>query len=343
MSTQNAFEIPVPVKAFILSELRKAEGGWVTGEALGRACGMSRAAISKRMRALRARGYVIESVTRKGHRLVEEPDDLEREALESRLGGGRFARGQYVHVAETGSTNDDARMLAQSGAPEGSLVVADVQTEGRGRRGRVWHSAPGESLLVSLVLRPPIAPMRCGWIPLLTAVALRGALLELGISGVGIKWPNDVLVDGRKLAGILCEISSDFEQVSHAVVGIGLNVNTAPEAFPAEVRALACSLRGMTGQVWRRADVLVALLAEMDHWLDRLWAGELEALKAAWEAGSVTLGRQIEVQMPNGELRTGLAECLDEGGGLWLRLSGGQRQLLTSGEVSLGTRPLSSR
>lgn len=323
-------------KIYILETLRNAEGDWVSGEVLRQSFGVSRMAVSKQVRVLRDRGYGIEASTRKGYRLASEPDGLFPEAVLPGLKGTRFAAGEYKALEITQSTNDEVRLLAESGAVEGSFVTAELQLAGRGRRGRTWFGRSGDSLMVSVLLRPPISPMKCGLLPLMAAVAVREALIELGVEGVGIKWPNDVLIDGRKLAGILCEISSDFESVSHAIIGVGMNVNTLEDSFPEEVRELACSLRTVTGRTWPRAKILEGFLQQMEGYLVEAWDGDFARMLENWRAGSVTLGNQIEVTMPDGQVVSGMAEDVDPGGALIFRSESGDVKHLTSGEVSLG-------
>lgn len=324
------------MKVYILETLRGAQGEWVSGERLREPFGVSRMAVSKQVRALREKGYGIETGTRKGYRLLSEPDGLYPEMVLPRLQGTRFAEGPYKALDVTSSTNDEIRTLAETGVAEGAMVTAEVQMAGRGRRGRTWFGQRGDSLMVSLLLRPPIPPSRCGLLPLLTAVAMREALTSLGVVGVGIKWPNDLILEGRKLGGILCEISSDFESVSHAVIGLGLNVNTRERTFPEEVRPLACSLRMVTGRVWPRLEILEAYLRQMDRYLAEAWRGEFSRMLADWRAGSVTLGRRIEVTMPDGQRVTGKALDVDDSGALIFEADCGRVMHLTSGEVSLG-------
>jgi len=327
------------IKVYILEKLREAEGEWVSGEVLRAPFGVSRMAVSKQVRALREKGYGIETGTRKGYRLLTESSGLYPEAVLPRLKGTRFADGGYKGLDITSSTNDDIRVMAEAGAPEGSFVTAEVQMAGRGRRGRSWFGQRGDSLMVSLLLRPPVPPAKCGLLPLLTAVAARGALAEMGVEGVGIKWPNDLILDGRKLAGILCEISSDFESVSHAVIGLGMNVNTLEETFPEDVRNVACSLRTVTGRAWPRAEILERYLRQMDAYLREAWRGDFTRMLTDWRAGSVTLGRTIEVTLPDGSRMRGRALEVDDSGALIFQPAGGALRHLTSGEVSLGTKP----
>ena len=331
--------MPHQVKQSILEFLREAQGDWVSSEVLREPFSISRAAISKQVRGLRAKGYQIESSPRKGYRLMEEPDVLSPETLYPALAGTRFAAGKILCMDVTTSTNDEAKSLSEAGAPEGSLVVADVQVNGRGRRGRTWFDSPGQSLLFSVLLRPPLEPAKCGMLPLLAAVSVREGLAAAGFAEVGIKWPNDLMVKGRKLGGILCEISTDFDRVNHAVLGIGLNVNVPAADFPPEVRALACSLKSESGRAWKRVEVLTAVLCEMDRLLTAAWRGDFQPVAERWKAHSVTLGNRITAHLPNGSRLTGIAEDLDPGGGLVLRDDACKLHLLTSGDVTLGTRP----
>lgn len=325
-------------KLYLLETLREADGAWVSGEKMRERFAVSRMAVSKQIRVLRDRGYGIETSTRKGYRLVSEPDVLFPEAVLPRLKGTRFEQGPYQALEITASTNDEVRTMAEAGAPEGSFVTAELQLAGRGRRGRSWFGKTGDSLMVSILLRPPILPMQCGLLPLLTAVAAREALTDLGVRGVGIKWPNDLILADRKLAGILCEISSDFDSVAHAIIGLGMNVNTLAASFPEEVKDLACSLRTVTGRSWSRALILERFLGKMEVYLSEAWRGDFTRVLSDWRAASVTLGREIEVTMPDGSLVRGVAEDLDVSGALIFRGADGAVKHLTSGEVSLGMR-----
>ena len=329
--------MPHKVKQHILETLRAAGNGWVSGEALREPFGISRAAISKQVNTLKEKGYEIESGPRKGYRLLGEPDDLGAEVVLPLLRGTRFGAAGYRVLRVTQSTNDDALALARAGAGEGAMVLAEQQLAGRGRRGRVWYDKPGDSLMFSVVLRPPLEPAQCALLPLLAAASVRGGMQFLGFDGVGIKWPNDVLIRGRKFGGILCEMSSEFDRVDHAVIGMGLNINTPAEAFPGEVRDIACSLLTATGTRWKRMEVLAAILQCMDLYLAEAWEGRFERMMTAWREGSVTLGKNIQATLPNGQVIEGMAEALDPSGALVLRERTGHTRLLTGGEVSLGT------
>ncbi|MGA0332330.1 MAG: biotin--[acetyl-CoA-carboxylase] ligase [Kiritimatiellia bacterium] len=323
----------------LLNKLRAAAPEWVSSEVLRMPRGVSRAAVSKQIKGLQSAGYEIESSPRKGYRLVRDPDGLRAEQILPLVSDTRFAGGTYVYKELVESTNDEVRNLAEAGAPEGSLVVAEIQEKGRGRRGRVWFGRPGDSLLFSVLLRPPLTPQEATLIPLLTATAVARALSQAGMEGVGIKWPNDVLVGGRKLCGVLCEMSVDMEGIQYAMLGIGLNVNTPLEKFPPEIRKIACSLSSESGRSWRRVELLPAILRELEMQLRLAWEGDTAGILSGWRERALTLGREIEVVMPNGERMRGIAEDVNERGALLLRDAAGQLHTLHSGEVSLGTRP----
>lgn len=237
------------------------------------------------------------------------------------------------YFPQIGSTNDEAASWAREGAPSGAIVVADEQTAGRGRYRRIWQAAPGSSLLMSVILRPSLPPEHMARVTLMGAVALVEALSGLGLVP-GIKWPNDVLLCGRKVSGILAETVWEGDRLVAAVLGMGINVRQ--DALPeAAARAFgATTLETVLGYTLDRAGLLTAILARLDNWQDRV--GD-PALLAAWEAHSITLGRMVSVRMGEQTL-TGLAETIDPTGALMLRLDSGEQHRLLAGDVTLGGR-----
>jgi BirA family transcriptional regulator, biotin operon repressor / biotin---[acetyl-CoA-carboxylase] ligase len=222
----------------LLNLLREAES-FVSGEILAARVGLSRAGVWKRLNRLKALGYVIEGEPRRGYRLVSAPDKLFPEEILYGL-GTKTLRGPIYHFETTASTSDTAKSLGTRGAAEGALVVAETQTAGRGRLGRHWVSPPGTGIYASLLLRPPLPPNELPQITLSTAVAMVRALTRaVGITP-GIKWPNDLILKGKKLGGILTEMETESDQIRYLVVGLGLNVNT-PD-FPPELADTATSL-----------------------------------------------------------------------------------------------------
>ena len=227
-------------------------GDYLSGQELSRTLGISRAAVWKAVEALRRQGYDIEARTGRGYRLIDAPDFLSRETVEQYLHRTR----ENLHVLETvDSTNSFCRRLALEGAPDGTAVLADCQTAGRGRRGRSFQSPAGKGLFFSILWRPDCAPEELLPLTALSAVAVCRAIQRVTGVRPQIKWPNDLVLGGRKLAGILTEMSLEGESghVSHVVVGIGINVHQQPEDFAGEVADIATSLDlSLGGRVCRR-------------------------------------------------------------------------------------------
>jgi BirA family transcriptional regulator, biotin operon repressor / biotin---[acetyl-CoA-carboxylase] ligase len=301
-----------------------AEG--VSGPALARALGCSRAAVHRHVEALRRQGLGIEADGR-GYRLAAAQDlvvaALIAPELEPPLAGPILWR------PSTGSTNDDLVSMAREGAPEGTVVGADHQRAGRGRRGRSWEAAPGDALLVSVLLRPPVAPVDAGPLTIAVAVALAEALEALGVGPVAVAWPNDVLVGGRKVAGILLELAADQERVSWVVAGVGVNVRSAP-ALP-DARWPPASL-AEAGAPPARAELLARFLRALSRrYRGWLAAGPGELLRT-FEALDALAGRRVELSLA-GETVRGEAAGVDELGRLRLVTPDGERRF-ASGEVA---------
>jgi BirA family biotin operon repressor/biotin-[acetyl-CoA-carboxylase] ligase len=327
-------EVAPGSEELVLAFLAEAADDFVSGEAISDKLGLSRAAVWKHVNALRGQGYRIEAVPARGYRLAEIPDRLG--ALEIGPLLNTHDLGQELHCFdELPSTNDRARELADAGADHGEVVVAESQTAGRGRRGRSWASPSGRNLYLSAILRPALPPHRAPELTLVASVAACEACRRAGVEA-GIKWPNDVLVGGRKVAGILTELSAEPDAVHWVVLGIGVNLNSQVEDFPAELRTVATSLAVERGQPVPRALFTAALLSELEHWLDRHAAEGFGPIRAAWRERSVTLGREVRIDAEGGEI-AGVAEDIDETGALLVRGREGLSRVV-SGDVRLVAR-----
>ena len=327
-------ELPPGSEELVLAFLAEAADDFVSGEAISGKLGLSRAAVWKHVEALRRQGYGIEAVPARGYRLASIPDRLG--ALEIGPLLNTHDLGQVLHCAEElPYTNDRARELAEEGALHGEVVVAESQTAGRGRRGRAWSSPPGKNLHLSAILRPDLPPQRAPELTLVASVAACEACRKAGVEA-GIKWPNDLLVRGRKVAGILTELSAELDQIHWVVVGIGVNLNAGPDDLPPELRDVATSIAVERGQPVPRALFAAALLAEMEHWLDRHAAEGFEPIREAWRERSVTLGREVRMDGEAGET-TGIAEDIDASGALLVRTRAGIVRVV-SGDVRLVAR-----
>ena len=234
------------MKTEILKLLRGTDG-YVSGQQISEMTGVSRTAVWKTIRRLQEEGYRVEAVRNRGYRIVDGPDVMTKEELES-LMKTRWAGKNIVYYDVTDSTNLRIRQLGDEGAPHGTLAVADRQTAGRGRRGRSWESPAGSSIYMSVLLRPEIPPDKAAMLTLVMACSvaegIRGCL-EQEVSGeiprVQIKWPNDIIINGKKLVGILTEMSSQIDYINHVTVGVGINVNMTE--FPEAISQTATSLR----------------------------------------------------------------------------------------------------
>ncbi|MBF0154338.1 MAG: biotin--[acetyl-CoA-carboxylase] ligase [Magnetococcales bacterium] len=328
----------------LLAELRAARGACLSGKSLGERLGVSRAAVWKRIRALIQNGYLIESRHGKGYRLVREPDVLTREAVAPLLSAGLFRAGRYHHRVEVGSTNEEAVTLARAGVPEGTVVVAESQTRGRGRLGRQWLSPPGVNLSFSFVLRPRMSPNRTFQLTLLAGLALAETVQEAGFAEVTIKWPNDLLLRGRKLAGILTEMGAEMDQVHYVVVGVGLNVHMTTALFPPELQGIAIGLADVytpsAGAVAvvpmpLRRDLLVGFLHRFETWHERYRQEGFAGVRERWLALAQIQGRRVEVNLLK-EKFIGTALDMDPDGFLLVRREDdGSVSRVVAGDVAL--------
>jgi len=321
------------VDAKILAALRAAPWG-VSGSELSRQLGMSRAGVWAHIEELRALGYDIEASPHLGYRLLGAPDALHADDLSARLGKTRVV-GREIHVfQETTSTNDVAARLAQGGAKEGAVVFAESQTKGRGRMGRVWLSPARKGLWFTVLLRPDIPPQEMTQLTVAAATALSRAIaLQTGLEPE-IKWPNDLLIRGRKIAGILTEMRAELDRVQEVLLGIGMDVNLEPGDFPASLRQTATSLRIETGHEVNRAELAVAVLRELDRDYQAVVEGQFKRLAAQWAERCTTLGCQVTIRVGDRVIR-GRAESLDDDGALLVRGAHGHLERIVGGDVTV--------
>ncbi len=234
---------------------------------------------------------------------------------------------------ETDSTNIQAARLARGGCPDGTLVVSDCQTAGRGRQGRSWLSPHGSSIYMSLVLRPQLPPRCASAVTLIAGLAVACAVCKKTGLAAGIKWPNDVVVDGRKICGILTEMSVERNSIHHIVTGIGINVNQ--QEFPKELSATATSIRLASGRSWNRASLAAAVLQAFEGYYAKfLQTGDLSLLKEEYEKRLVNLNTEVLVLDPSGAWQ-GICRGISRDGGLFVECTDGQRKTVRSGEVSV--------
>jgi len=323
-----------PLDARLLRALRETCVHLPAGD-LAAQLGESAATVRARIAALTAAGFEIEDRPGFGFRLTSAPDRLIADDLTARLGPCMLIR-EILVFAETDSTNDLATQLGRQCARGGLAIFAEHQTAGRGRFGRRWASASHRGLWFSLLLRPALPMAQWARLTTWAAVAVAAAIEETSGAKAAIKWPNDVFLAGKKVAGILAESGTDAQGSPFAVVGIGVNVNHGPGDFPTELHATAGSLRESTGAAIDRTAVATAILRALDTRLPLL-SEDFGSLIAEASARSFLLRRWIQVRA--GEtLAEGLAESLDENGHLLLRLADGTLDTLSVGEVTVIAR-----
>lgn len=324
----------VTTDARILSALRRSEDGGVSGADLSRRLGISRAAIWARIEELRGLGYDIAASPHQGYQLLSVPDVLHADDLLS-LVDGTTTVGRDIRVfQETSSTNDVVEKLARDGVKEGVVVFAEAQTRGRGRLGRQWLSPPRKGLWFSVLLRPDLRPQAATQLTVAAATALVRAIRDQTGITPEIKWPNDILIKGRKVAGVLTELSAELDQIKHLTLGIGVDVNLTAAEFPAELRKVATSLKIEAGRHIHRADLAATILRELDFDYERIRARRFDQVSDEWEAHCATLGRCVTIHIGD-RLLQGVAEALDDDGALLLRTQHGRLERVIGGDVSL--------
>lgn len=311
----------------ILRLLRTGEQ--ISGEALSRELGISRAAIGKHIKALRQAGYQIEASPGCGYRLLSIPDILSAEEIGCYLAADTPWKIHYH--ASLDSTNNEIRRLAEADAPGFSVVIAETQTAGQGRLDRTWHSAPQAGLWLSYLLRPKMPPQLAQTMTLTSACAVVAALSRFGFA-CRIKWPNDVLgPDGRKLCGIKSEMRSTMDEVEWLLCGIGININNL--SFPEPLDQTATSLRILKGEPLPRAPLAAALLEELERFYAVLCREGFAPIRQLWLRDAVSLGQRVRVSNWHEQFYA-IAQDLDENGCLIVERDG-QRQILSSGDILL--------
>jgi BirA family biotin operon repressor/biotin-[acetyl-CoA-carboxylase] ligase len=319
--------------AQLLAALRAHPDG-VAGTELCQQLGVTRAAVWSHIESLREAGFEIIASPHRGYQLVAAPDALLAVDLQSRQRKGQLIGNAIRVLPQTTSTNDEASRAALEGHPEGLVIFAESQSAGRGRMGRRWSSPAGRGLWFSVLLRPSLAPSECTQLTAASANALVRAIQSTTGITPEIKWPNDLLIKGKKIAGILTEMSAELEHVRSVILGIGIDATQTASEFPADLRNIATSLKLATGKTVSRADLAEAVLRELDREYARILAGQFAAVAEEWGSRCSTLGKQVTIDMGARRVR-GRAEALDENGALLLRTEHGRIERIIGGEVTL--------
>ena len=316
----------------IVSYLDEKKGSWVSGESLTKKLAVSRSTIDRHITQLKNDRYPIESSPKKGYLLQKTSDVLTPREIRAGLETKALGKKEIVYFTEIDSTNLKAKDLAARGAPEGSLVLSEKQTKGRGRKARNWFSPSRDGIYLSLILRPTIAPREAPVITLLTAVAVAETLLSLTRLKIAIKWPNDILVSGKKLAGILTEIGTQGDSIDYVVVGLGLNVNTP--RFPEDIRDKATSMLIETGKRFSRVKVIREYLKWYEAYYEVFKHIGFEPVRKRWRELTNMIGQQITVETID-KRYSGEVQDIDKDGALIITDRTGKSHRIIFGDVTV--------
>ncbi len=317
------------MKTQILRMLRNSPD-YVSGQELCEELGVSRTAVWKSMNKLKEEGYEIEAVQNRGYHLISCPDVVTGSEVGSRLSTSWAGR-KILHYKETDSTNNQAKREAEA-AEHGTLIIADIQSAGKGRRGRSWSSPAGTGIFMSLILKPVLRPAYASMLTLVAALSTARAIEETAGLEAKIKWPNDLVVNKKKVTGILTELSAEMEQIHYIVIGIGINVNT--ENMPDDIASTATSLRIESGRQLSRAALIACFLNYFEKDYESFLSScDLSSLMEEYNKRLINRGSMVRVLDPEEEYE-GKALGINEKGGLMVQ-RGDQLEIITSGEVSV--------
>lgn len=317
----------------VLDLLKKNKDLFLSGETMSREIGITRSAIWKRIRDLRSKGYIIEASPSKGYRLLTVPDILSVQEIRDSI-KDTLTIGREIHIfGEIDSTNIKGMELGERGSPEGTILLAETQTTGKGRLGRKWISPRG-NIYLSVILRPDIQPSRIPLITLMAGVASASALRKTINIDAYIKWPNDIILNGKKVGGILTEMNSEMDRINYIVLGIGINVNMDPSLLPPDVRVNATTLKEAIGREVNRTEILSALIKELDRWYRIFLNDGYGSILDTWRGLSLSFRKKVKVTSLNRTIE-GLAEEIDDYGRLLVRLEDGKIEKVVSGDVTI--------
>ena len=314
----------------ILEEFYKNKEMHLSGEDIAKALGISRQAFWKHVEKLRRAGYVIEAVPHLGYRLTNIPDAMIVPEIKRHLRAHLFGK-NIVHHQKIDSTNDAAYALAESGAPEGTVVVAESQQKGKGRMGRRWVSPAGGGVYFSCIIRPNISPAEVSRITLVAALSVVKTIKSFTRLVARMRWPNDVLVNGKKVTGILTELKAEADKTSFIILGIGVNVNTAPHDLPTG----ATSLKEECKEKIKRVEFFARLLETLEEEYNIFKKEGFKNIRKELKTHSCTLGHYVRLATSGKKRVHGHATDIDENGALVLRMSNGEEKTFFSGDVTL--------
>ncbi|MGM0921617.1 MAG: biotin--[acetyl-CoA-carboxylase] ligase [Bacillota bacterium] len=317
----------------LLQAFSEAEGEFLSGQKLSETLGCSRTAVWKHIEDLRSEGYVLEAVRKRGYRITHKPDKISGNEIQ--LGLKTEFMGRHIHFEEViSSTQKIAHTLAGNGAEEGTIVVADQQTSGRGRLARAWYSPKQTGIWMSMILRPKIPINKTPQLTLLTAVALIQAIEEVTGLTPEIKWPNDILINGKKIVGILTELQAEADRVHSVIIGVGMNVNHTLDQFPEELQGIATSIAAETGEPADRAQVIQAIMKNFEKLYTSYLIHGFKPVKLLWESYAISLNKNLIARTLQGTIR-GRAIGIDDEGVLLLETNEGNIEKIYSADIEI--------
>lgn len=319
------------VKDKFLLRLFEANGTPVSGQEMADELGVSRTAIWKYVKEFEQEGYEIGSIRKKGYYLISSPDLVTVSNIQKYLQTQRY--GKTIHYMKTcTSTQYIAHDWAQKGAVDGTVIISEEQLEGKGRMARPWASRAEKGIWMSLILKPILTPQQAPQITLVAAVAIVRAVEEVTGLLVDIKWPNDLLINGKKVTGILTELQADPDQIKAVILGIGMNVNQSEADFPTELTDIATSLSIELGKEVNRAKLVAAMLKQLEYYIDLYVAQGFKPIKLLWESYATTIGKPVRAVILQ-ETIEGTAIGITAEGMLELRLKDGTLRKIYSGDI----------
>jgi BirA family biotin operon repressor/biotin-[acetyl-CoA-carboxylase] ligase len=321
------------MKEKIIDLLKTSGDEYISGQYISDLLGITRSAIWKYINILKEEGYIIESVSRKGYRLLESPDILTPDEIKPKL-NNKFIGHNIIHFDTIDSTNIKAKELAASGESDGTVVISEEQTAGKGRLGRQWVSPKGKGIWMSIILRPDIDPVHASKVTLIGAAAVFNALKNLNISAL-IKWPNDLVINNKKACGILTEMSAELNKIHYLIMGIGINVNIDEEDFPSEMRDIATSLKSSFGKIVDRKALIADILNNFELlYTDFIQSSSIESSVEICRKNSIFIGKEVRIIKFDKEV-IAKAIDLDSEGQLVIQHSDGKIETVFSGEISM--------
>jgi BirA family biotin operon repressor/biotin-[acetyl-CoA-carboxylase] ligase len=298
------------VKQKLLEAFSKADGEFVSGQALAEIIGCSRTAVWKHIEGLRNEGFELEAVRKKGYRIIHKPDKVTENEITIGLQTKKLGK-QIIFKESTDSTQKEAHRLAQEQFKEGTVVIAEEQTSGRGRMTRAWHSPKYTGIWMSVILKPSLPPYKAPQFTLITAVAIVEAIQEVSGLQPEIKWPNDILLNGKKITGILTELQANADQILSLIIGIGINVNQ--KDFPDELKDIATSLAIEKGEPVSRSQLVQAILKKMEHYYEVYIEEGFAEIKTRWETHAISIGKQIIARTITADIKGKALGITEEG------------------------------